>query len=352
MIAAVAALTLVVVAAVGMAATLAPGPNGCPTNKSLKTAPIADLAPPARTQIEAFDVLSGPINEQTQTFTLKVRVGSTCSVNIKGASVYVTAVPYNQFTIPDEELTGDDGTATLVFRRDANFPASSKQQQLTLFIRATKPGEDPLAGVSTTTARRGQLRGLSPLRTAAPEPPRGAADARWSQSPGCRVSSRSDNKDVAASRRNRVLPAADYSIYQREAAMNSRSMAGWIGFAGILMVLLGGLSVFEGLIALLEDNYYVVTPSGYLLFDVTGWGWIMLIWGVVLALVGLALLNGASWARWVSIVLVSINVFGQLGFLGNTNDTVWLLITLTLNIIILYALIVRWHESQRELQTR
>jgi hypothetical protein len=134
--------------------------------------------------------------------------------------------------------------------------------------------------------------------------------------------------------------------------MNERSMAGWIGFAGILMVLLGGLSVFEGLIALLEDNYYVVTPSGYLLFDITAWGWIMLIWGIVLALVGLALLGGASWARWVAILLVSINVFGQLGFLGNTNDTVWLLITLTLNIIVLYALIVRWHESQRELQTR
>jgi hypothetical protein len=134
--------------------------------------------------------------------------------------------------------------------------------------------------------------------------------------------------------------------------MNSRSMAGWIGFAGILMVLLGGLSVFQGLIALLEDDYYVVTPSGYLLFDVTGWGWIMLIWGIILALVGFALLNAASWARWVSILLVSINVFGQLGFLGNSNDQVWLLITLTFNIIILYALIVRWHESERELKTR
>ena len=149
------ALALAVLAAAAMAATkgprgdAAPGPNGCPTNKSLKTAPIADLAPPARTQIVAFDVLSGSINERTDTFTMKVRVGSTCSVNIKGASVYVTAVPFNQFTIPEEELTGDDGTATLVFRRDANFPASSKQQQLTLFIRATKPGEDPLAGVST-----------------------------------------------------------------------------------------------------------------------------------------------------------------------------------------------------------
>jgi hypothetical protein len=143
------ALALAVVAALGVAATAAPGPNGCPTNKSAKTAPIADISPPARLQIVAFDVLSGPINEQTNSFTLKVRVGSTCSVNIKGASVYVTAVPYNQFSIPDEELTGDDGTTILVFHRDANFPASDQQQQLTLFIRATKPGEDPLAGVST-----------------------------------------------------------------------------------------------------------------------------------------------------------------------------------------------------------
>lgn len=150
------ALALVIVAAAAMAATsgtrrgaAAPGPNGCPTNKSAKTAPIAEIAPPARLQIVAFDVLSGPVNAQTNSFTLKVRVGSTCSVNIKGASVYVTAVPYNQFSIPAEELTGDDGTAILVFHRDTNFPASSVQQQLTLFIRATKPGEDPLAGVST-----------------------------------------------------------------------------------------------------------------------------------------------------------------------------------------------------------
>ena len=123
--------------------------NGCPADKSLKTAPIAQLTPPARLQIVSFDVLSGPINKNTNSFTMKVRVGSTCSVNIKGASVYVTAVPYNQFSIPAEELTGDEGTATLVFRRDANFPASDQQQQLTLFVRATKPGEDPLAGVST-----------------------------------------------------------------------------------------------------------------------------------------------------------------------------------------------------------
>ena len=126
----------------------APATNGCPVTKST-TAPIADLSPPARLQINAFDVTTGAINKQTQSFSLQVRIGSTCGVNIQGASVYVTAVPYNQFDIPAEKLTGSDGTVTLSFSRLSGFPASSKQQQLTLFIRATKPGEDILAGVST-----------------------------------------------------------------------------------------------------------------------------------------------------------------------------------------------------------
>ena len=41
--------------------------------------------------------------------------------------------------------------------------------------------------------------------------------------------------------------------------MNSRSMAGWIGFAGILMLIVGGIAFVEGLIAVIEDDYFVVT---------------------------------------------------------------------------------------------
>jgi hypothetical protein len=136
--------------AVITAASTTPPPsnNGCPSGTT-GVQPISDLSPPARTQITGFRVTTGPINRQTQSFTLQVRVGSTCNVGISGASVYVTAVPYNQFSIPAEQLTGSDGVATLSFNRLGNFPASSKQQQLTLFIRATKPGEDVLAGVST-----------------------------------------------------------------------------------------------------------------------------------------------------------------------------------------------------------
>ncbi len=128
--------------------------------------------------------------------------------------------------------------------------------------------------------------------------------------------------------------------------MNSRSMAGWIGFAGIVMLIIGGIDFFQGLIALFDDNYFVVTASGFLVVDLTAWGWIMLIWGVVLVLAGLGLLGGQGWARWFTIVVVAVNFFAQLGFLGNSQYPLWALTALALNVVVLYALTARWDESQ------
>ena len=131
--------------------------------------------------------------------------------------------------------------------------------------------------------------------------------------------------------------------------MNSKSMAGWIGFAGILILIVGMLDFFQGLIALFRDNYYVVSSSGFIVVDLTSWGWIMLIWGVLLVLAGLGLLGGQGWARWFTIVLVSLNFIAQLGFLGNSQYPLWSLTTLGLSVIVLYALTARWSESAADL---
>ncbi|HJR95383.1 MAG TPA: hypothetical protein VJ807_08085 [Gaiellaceae bacterium] len=123
-------------------------------------------------------------------------------------------------------------------------------------------------------------------------------------------------------------------------------MEGWIGFAGILMVIIGMINLFQGLIALFEDEYYVPTGSGFLLFDLTAWGWTLLIWGAVLVLTGFSLLSGRGWARWFTVAVVSVNFIVQLGFLGNSQTPLWSLTMLALSIIVLYALIVRWRVSQ------
>ena len=72
----------------------------------------------------------------------------------------------------------------------------------------------------------------------------------------------------------------------------------------------------------------------------------MVIWGVVLVLAGLGLLGGQGWARWFTIIVVGLNFFAQLGFLGNSQYPLWALTALALNVVVLYALTARWDESQ------
>jgi hypothetical protein len=132
----------------------------------------------------------------------------------------------------------------------------------------------------------------------------------------------------------------------------NRSMAGWIGFASMLLLLLGVIDFFQGLIAVFEDEYYVVTPAGFLAVDLTTWGWTMMVWGVLLALAGIGLAAAQGWARWFTIVVVSLNILGQLGFAGNSQYPLWALTVLTLSIFVLYALTVRWSESKADLQVR
>lgn len=132
-----------------------------------------------------------------------------------------------------------------------------------------------------------------------------------------------------------------------ERMATSDRWSGWISFAGLMIIIIGGLDFFEGLIAVIRDQYYVVTPSQIVVFDLTTWGWIMMIWGVILLLAGFGLLSGATWARWFSIVVLSLNIIAQLGFVGSAQYPLWALTVLTLTIVVLYALIVRWNDATR-----
>ena len=68
---------------------------------------------------------------------------------VQGALVYVTAVPYNMFSVPPEATTGADGWAELRMNRQRGFPATPRQQLLVMFVRARGPGGDLLGGIST-----------------------------------------------------------------------------------------------------------------------------------------------------------------------------------------------------------
>jgi hypothetical protein len=128
-------------------------------------------------------------------------------------------------------------------------------------------------------------------------------------------------------------------------AASSRLYTGWIGFASITLLVIAGITALEGLIAIVRDRYYVVSSNQVIVFDISHWGWVMLVWGLLFAIAGLALAGGRTWARWFTIVVASLNVLGQLAFLGSTQYPLWTLAAITLDVVVLYALTVHWADE-------
>ncbi|MGE3139578.1 MAG: hypothetical protein AB7I08_02490 [Thermoleophilia bacterium] len=121
--------------------------------------------------------------------------------------------------------------------------------------------------------------------------------------------------------------------------------AGWIMFAGLMLVLVGSISAIQGLAALFKDEVYLVTDTGLLVStDWTTWGWWLLAWGVLLILAGMGLFSGRSWARWFAIVVVFVNLIGQFAFFPAY--PLWSIVTIALNVFVLFALTARWQESK------
>jgi hypothetical protein len=138
-----------VVAAAATTTTTATASNGCPTAAKGQVVPVSQVAAPARLQISGFQSNPGRLSASTSSFTLKVVVGDGCGHPVQGALVYATAVPFSQFDVPAEQATGADGSTTLTFARGPAYPASRRQELLALFLRARKPGDATLGGIST-----------------------------------------------------------------------------------------------------------------------------------------------------------------------------------------------------------
>jgi hypothetical protein len=111
------------------------------------------------------------------------------------------------------------------------------------------------------------------------------------------------------------------------------------------MMLAGAIDGLQGLIAVVRNNYYSLDPNEILVVDLTTWGWILLFWGVLVAVTGVALLWRSELARGFAIVILTLNLIGELAFAGAHNFPLWALISNVLTIIVLYALIVHWQGA-------
>ncbi|MGV9410759.1 DUF7144 family membrane protein [Nocardia sp. NPDC003693] len=112
--------------------------------------------------------------------------------------------------------------------------------------------------------------------------------------------------------------------------------------AGILLMVIGVLSILQGISAVAADDLLVIN-SGYVYeFNTTAWGWIHIIMGALEVIVAIGLIAGRDWARVIAIILAAFSIIEN--FLSMPYYPAWSLLIIALNVVVIWA-IATWKPS-------
>ncbi|MEU7180702.1 DUF7144 family membrane protein [Streptomyces celluloflavus] len=129
---------------------------------------------------------------------------------------------------------------------------------------------------------------------------------------------------------------------RRGSPYNSEVISGGTLFAGVALTVSGPLSILLGITGITRDTVFSSPRYAYR-FDLTTWGWIHLVVGVALFLIGLGVLLGKSWARAAGIVAAAISVIAQFMFIPYY--PVWSVIVMAFDLLIVWGLSRSFHPA-------
>jgi hypothetical protein len=116
--------------------------------------------------------------------------------------------------------------------------------------------------------------------------------------------------------------------------------AGWAGmalFGAMLLIMMGSFQAIVGLVALLDDSYYAVRPSGLVVdVDYTVWGWVHLVIGLVALAAGIGLTSGATWARVLGITVAVCSAVVNFAFVAAY--PFWSVLVIAIDVLVIYAI--------------
>ncbi|HKX68223.1 MAG TPA: hypothetical protein VJN29_13475 [Intrasporangium sp.] len=108
-------------------------------------------------------------------------------------------------------------------------------------------------------------------------------------------------------------------------------------FAAALLIMVGIFQALQGLAAIINDQRFVVTGDYVYKFDITGWGWIHLILGLVAIGVGTAMIMGQTWSYIAAMVFAILSAVAQ--FMWLPYYPIWAIVIIALNVAIIWALV-------------
>ena len=122
--------------------------------------------------------------------------------------------------------------------------------------------------------------------------------------------------------------------------MEQRQPSGWaIGFtmfAAIMLMIAGSFQIIAGLAGIFENEFYAATPNYFLKFDASVWGWIHLLWGVLVLIGGLGLLSGSLWGRTLGVIAAAGAAVANFAFIPLY--PVWSIVVIALSVAVIWAL--------------
>lgn len=118
-----------------------------------------------------------------------------------------------------------------------------------------------------------------------------------------------------------------------------RFWSGMIAFAAFMLLLLGGFHFLGGLVAMLEDDQYLVGESDLLVeTDYRVWGVAHMVIAVAMWMTGYGLFFRRTWARVVAVVVAGISALTNLAFLSA--NPWWFTLMIVIDILVIYAVTV------------
>ncbi|WP_037674537.1 hypothetical protein [Streptomyces griseus] len=109
-------------------------------------------------------------------------------------------------------------------------------------------------------------------------------------------------------------------------------------FAAIMLFVAGVLDLFRGIMAIANDDVFVSTPNYVFKFDLTSWGWIQLVLGVIAMVVSFGLFAVATWARVLGVGIAALLIIAN--FLSIPYYPVWSITLIALYGFVIWALCV------------
>jgi hypothetical protein len=128
--------------------------------------------------------------------------------------------------------------------------------------------------------------------------------------------------------------------YEKPSTSAEPQVSGWaiggITFAACMLMVIGSFQAIAGLTAILNDDFFVVARNYTFDLDITAWGWLHLLLGVVLVSTALGLFARQAWAGVTAIALAMLSAIANFFFIPYY--PVWAIVVIALDVWVIWSL--------------